>query len=1251
MFALLALTVEARTLPLADGLLVDQWTTADGLPLDHAKDIAFTSDGFAWIATFEGVIRFDGARFAAMPDAWVTALGTRRIAAVAVGKDGALWMVAEGRGVARWQDGELRAWGPEALGGGVTDVAESEDGAWIANRSGVWRLDGEPVREAWSVPGTIDGFVPYTDGQAFCTDTGRLYLASRGSEARLLGESDGVDGPVSGVRRSPDGEVTAVIGGRLRVWDGRAFGPDEGDPACGPVWGGSGGVCPPVGAPRSPWGVSSSAVLFEGRSVFPLSARAELPIADPRGDVWVPTSADGLLRLRQGRLTHLSIDGVDRRVDQVWVDSGDRLWARAAAGWRWTVFSGRDRGTALGPFPLPWITEIAEGDYLLVRRGVVARGRFADGAFEIGPEAPADAGPMFETLRRSDGRVLVAGQDGLAEVVDGLPRRIVTEPMLENARAMALLPGGVAVGTRASGLFVLDAADHLRPVPTPPGLLLAAIRHLRREGPRLWAATEEEGLCAVAAEDTDEGAAWRCVRPAGTVRGVHASAEDGRGRTWLSTNVGLWVGRTEAFAAFAEGKGPEPAMLRLGVESGMVRAELNGPYGGVVARDAEGVLWFPTQDGVVGVDPARFDFPGAPEVRLDGPVPARVSRTGTLSLAWTAPAWEWADQVLFQTRLGDGEWSAPTADRSTVLARLPPGPFSFSVRAGLAGAWGPETRIEGVRVREWDEGPLPWGIAAALAVVGAAAAVRLRTTTLRRRQVELERLVGARTAEVRDQAAALVARNATLAEQSARLAELEELRTRAIVNLHHELRTPLTLVMGGVERLGRPADARGAAAHELVVKNAARLEALMNQLADVARLEGGEIAPRTRRIAVPTGIATVLARFVGMAGERGVVVSGPPPGPEPHVWADPDIFEKILGNLVHNALKFTPRGGNVVVGIAEAGDHVRVEVRDTGVGVPDHARERVFDRLYQVEQGDDRPAEGSGIGLSLARELVELSGGEIGHAPNPPGGTCFWFTLPRGAGHVLPDEVALDGADTAEDAAIEGPEGGPLLLVVEDNADMRGWFVEELREGWRVATARDGEQGLRRAQELRPALVLSDVMMPRMDGLTLARRLRDLEDPPPVLLVSAKAGAEDRADALAVADGWLPKPFSSTALRAEVQRLCAGPPLAEPDRRLLARLQAAVDARLADPDLDVPDLARAVGTSERTLQRDLTRIAGVSPARWIREHRLRRAEEMLRRGDRRTVSEVAAAVGMSRAWFTRVYRAWAGRPPGDALAE
>ena len=1266
--------VAARSVPAAHGFVVDQWTTEDGLPLDHALDVAFTADGFVWVATVEGLLRFDGVGFAPMDDAWISALGSRRIVRVVTHpQDGSLWLMAEQHAVARHADGVLQVWdGARELGGAPSSWWIDPAGSWLWGAGSVFRLEDAPVR----VPGTEDievrTCVPAGRGVILClTVDGALSRISTDAAPERLGAAHGAMDVVNELLSTTREDTPGIRSdGMCRIWEGARFVPAD-EVVC------QSGRRRTRSEPARPWAIDGATITHDGQAVWQLQYQAEQAAVDPRGHFWVTTRGEGLLRVRPAALRHLAVDDADRGIDHVRVDRADRLWARRSLGQRWSLFdpvvrwtgsSGHELAGDVHGFPI----ELAPDRFLFIGRGTSRVVRLDGDVLVPESEPPSTVRTACAEATLHDGSRVLGSDDGV-HILDGAgPVPLPGDVAVRQVRALVPLDdGALAIGTKGQGLAVMDAARRVRQVGRPGALLVDHVRHVRRDGDTLWVSTEEEGLCAVGPLSGGlDVAAWRCHRPAGVVRGVHASEVDDAGRTWLSSNVGLWVGRTPAFEAFAAG-GPPPDMLQLGTDAGMAKAEANGPFCGTVARDRAGALWFPTQDGVVGVEAARFSFPEAPRVHVEAArvgdqvmgEPLLLEPDQPVRLAWTAPAPEYADQVVFRVRLGEAHWSAPSRDRGVTLAELPPGPFRFEVQAGVAGAWGPVATIAGVRRARWHEEPVVWGLGAVLAIGFGAGVVRLRMRALRRRQRALEAEVAERTAEVQTKADALLLRTAQLAEQSARLAELEGLRTRAIVNLHHELRTPLTLVMTGLERLSRPAAQQESVAFERMLRNAGRLQELMGQLGDIARLEAGEVVPRARRLLLRTEVAAIVGRFQGLVAERGLTLAPPLAGAELWVWMDPDILDKILGNLVHNALKFTPPGGSVTVGVIEAEELVRVEVDDTGPGVPEHARDRVFDRLYQVDRGDDRPHEGSGVGLALARELTELCGGEIGNQPREGGGTQFWFTLPRGSAHLLPDEVAADGREDgapSTEEAISGPEGAPLLLVVEDHADMRAWFVEELREGFRVVTACDGEQGLARAVELRPALVVSDIMMPRLDGLALARALRERPGAPPVLLISAKVSAADRDAALAVADGWLPKPFSSTALRAEVRRLTLvelesqdravppAPTLAV-DRRLLERLAATVDERLADESLSVPELARAAGTSERTLHRELARIAGVTPSRWIREHRLLRAAEMLRRGEYRTVSEVAAAVGMSRAWFTRMYRAWSGHSPGEDI--
>lgn len=689
----LALSADARTVPLGAGLLVDQWTTSDGLPLDHTVDVAVTPDGFAWVATFEGVVRFDGAQFAPMDDAWIAALGTRRIARVATDPhDGALWLLAEDGGVARYHEGAFRVWhDARDLRGTTTAEWDFDDeGGWLWTGAGLYRLADAPRRVEWPEnQGAIAGFAPTPGGALLAAETG-IFWRRAGLPTKRLGAAEGVDGPVGWLEAQPDGTPVARIGDTLRVWDGAAFvAAAEGTWPCQGRQMRASHVCAPRGAPDSPWRVTERAVMYDGRDVWPLHAPAEDPVLDAAGDLWVPTRADGLLRFRSSVVRHVPTDEADARVDRLWIDTTDRLWARLAKDWRWRVYTAADRaagrsGAAVTAPTFGWVFERSPAELVSFRRGLAR-------AFRIDGQALADAvdravpvEAQYVDVLRTDGTRVFGGDDGLSTLVDGIPTPVaLTGAPLGRVRALATLDDGLlAAGTQGDGLLVVDTSWAARIVGGAGDRLVRSFRHLRRRGDVLWGSTEEEGLCAIVPKPDVPGAAawddatWRCLRPGGTgssgfatVRGVHASEDDGAGHTWLSSNTGLWVGRTDALDAFARGEAPAPTLLRLGVDAGMRKAEANGPYGGVVARDAAGVLWFPTQDGVVGVDPARFTLPAAP--RVHPPAWYRVRpRSGDAV----------ADRILLPSSAAAPTGSRPSSRRREVGARL--GVVAVMVLAG-----------------------------------------------------------------------------------------------------------------------------------------------------------------------------------------------------------------------------------------------------------------------------------------------------------------------------------------------------------------------------------------------------------------------------------------------------------------------------------------------------------------------------------------------------------------------------------------
>jgi PAS domain S-box-containing protein len=387
------------------------------------------------------------------------------------------------------------------------------------------------------------------------------------------------------------------------------------------------------------------------------------------------------------------------------------------------------------------------------------------------------------------------------------------------------------------------------------------------------------------------------------------------------------------------------------------------------------------------------------------------------------------------------------------------------------------------------------------------------------------------------------------------LAELDRAKTAFFSNISHEFRTPLTLIMGPLEELrSRLADPE----LDVIHRNGLRLGKLVNALLDFSRIEAGRMQARYEPVdlaATTSELASVFRSAIERAG-LGFQVDCPPLRED--VYVDRGMWEKVVLNLLSNALKFT-FDGRVRVGVREEGDHAVVRVTDTGIGVPEQEMPRLFERFHRIENARSRSNEGSGIGLALVRELVELHGGTIDAESAVGAGTTFTIRLPFGSGHLPAGAFAEAGGEamassTADPYVAEAlrwlpgePQPQPpsgdapksYVLVADDNADMRDYLTRMLRSaGYRAEAVADGRSALEAARAGNPELIVSDVMMPGMDGLELVAALRadSRTASTPVLFLSARAGQEASIEGLeAGADDYLVKPFSSAELLARVR--------------------------------------------------------------------------------------------------------------------
>lgn len=403
------------------------------------------------------------------------------------------------------------------------------------------------------------------------------------------------------------------------------------------------------------------------------------------------------------------------------------------------------------------------------------------------------------------------------------------------------------------------------------------------------------------------------------------------------------------------------------------------------------------------------------------------------------------------------------------------------------------------------------------------------------------------------------------------LAELDRAKTAFFSNISHEFRTPITLILGPVAELRARAGAIDDHARQeldVVHRNGLRLAKLVNTLLDFSRIEAGRMQAHYEPVdlgEVTAELASVFRSAIDRAGLQLAVECEPLAEP---VYLDRDMWEKVILNLLSNALKFT-FDGTITVRVTGQGSEAVVSVTDTGIGVPAAEMPRLFERFHRIQTTQARSTEGSGIGLALVRELVALHGGTITADSTEGAGTTFTIRLPLGAGHLPADAVVAAGSgwtssgaaepflqealrwlpgdgrtgDTGQLAALAGPAGqlgSPArVLVADDNADMREYLVRLLRNaGYQVDAVVDGQEALEQIRAELPDLVVSDVMMPRLDGLALVSALRaeTRTVAVPVLLLSARAGQEASIEGLqAGADDYLVKPFAAAELLARVR--------------------------------------------------------------------------------------------------------------------
>ena len=563
------------------------------------------------------------------------------------------------------------------------------------------------------------------------------------------------------------------------------------------------------------------------------------------------------------------------------------------------------------------------------------------------------------------------------------------------------------------------------------------------------------------------------------------------------------------------------------------------------------------------------------------------------------------------------------------------------------------------------------------------------------------------------------------------VASLERAKSAFFADLSHAFRTPLTLLLGTLRRLQTdplpPSPSALRDRFALMEQHARTMERLVNELLDLTKLDEGRLSLAAQQHDLAALIDRWLPPFRQWADNEGLSLQVNVPSHSVNVWIDADRFEHVVGNLLSNAIKYTPEGGTIRLQVTDADDAVALSVRDTGPGLPESIQSRVFDRhashlparregpsatrSTNAAERSGSPWMSMGIGLAHTRALVERHGGHITVETEQGFGTEFTVRLPQGADHlpeadraeapedastVAPMDVDLwkttdtlpaDGsappprpdsaASSAEeapsaDASAEPPDDAPRILIVDDSDDMRVYLCRLLGPRYRIVTASDGSEGLQRLRDERFDLVISDVVMPECDGVSLCKAIRDdtrLRHLP-VILLTGQSAADARLSGLqAGADAYVQTPFDPAELEARVENLIEIrqmvqdrvrlPDWMEPTASAVAPDDAAfvetateiVDDHIGNSNFGVAWLADEMDLSARHLRRRLKDVTRLSPGGFIRARRLRHAAALLRQGAD-SIADVADAVGYRDAgYFSRLFRETFGCSPTDYAAQ
>ena len=865
------------------------------------------------------------------------------------------------------------------------------------------------------------------------------------------------------------------------------------------------------------------------------------------------------------------------------------------------------------------------------------------------------------------GGVWIGGEAGVYHYADG---KVTSQEMVNKVLKAPVSYFDVIddhrlfMATIGDGIYLFDLANNThRQLNIRDGLPSAKVNQAIRDRQRgLWLATDG-GLVWLENPATLTG-----MTVYGTGMGladshVLALQQDEHGRIWMSTNSGIscFDKHTSRFYNYNH-----------------LDTHVSGGFSvGAAITAGNGLLCFGSAAGICCINPRNMNSRAvlsAPQISScraynptdndtelqllvpdgDGRV-FTTYRQNTLRLTFAMRDFAQADLVDYSYMMKgmDGKWYDIGNDHDVVFRGLQPGHYTFILRAKLRSQdWdhSKETQlsivIEPPFWRTW------WAYVAYLLLTVALVAYLIRQYKRKltwRNQLELER------------------------RESQQKQELNEERLRFFTNVTHELRTPLTLILGPLDDLMEDRDLTQQSRRRvaMIQKSAERLRSLINEILEFRKTE-----TQNRRLTVAHGdigqfVREICLNYKELNRNPKVQFVCNVADNLPSVWFDSEIITTIMNNLLSNAIKYTDEGSITTI-VEASGGTLRVAVADTGYGIAPEALPHIFERYYQTK--GSHQASGTGIGLALVKSLAELHEGSISVGSCEGQGSRFTFTINidntyPNALHKEDVEGKKVKGETVKDTDFFAADVLPLLLIVEDNDDIRQYIADTFGDDYRIIQASNGEEGLQRACELMPDIIVSDIMMPKMNGIQLTRQLKDdiRTCHIPIILLTAKDADEDKEEGYdSGADSYLTKPFTAKLLSSRIQNLLTArrrlaeyianhpetpvteaPQLSCMDQEFINCLNRLIEDHIMQENIDMAFITDKMAMSHSTFYRKVKALTGMTATEYIRKRRLRHCYQLLESGDY-NVNQAAMMTGFNQmAHFRETFKKEFGILPSE----